>query len=113
MTMDRIEKRIVTLLREFPLDTKEQVLAFVEFLQTRIERPSVPTEPLTIPRPTQETVVKAIRRLSATYPMLDRGKILTETSTLMSQHVLGGREAAEVIDDLERLFQEHFERSKD
>ncbi|MDA8390345.1 MAG: Crp/Fnr family transcriptional regulator [Gammaproteobacteria bacterium] len=108
--MDRTEKRILTLLREFPPDAKGQVLAFVEFLQTRIERPAVPAEPVAIPRPAEETVVKAIRRLSATYPMLDRGKMLNETSSLMSQHVLGGREAAEVIDELERLFQAHFER---
>ncbi len=113
MTMDRTEKRIMALLREFPADAREQVLAFTEFLYARMDRPAVPAEPVVIPRPAQETVVKAIRRLSATYPMLDRGKMLSETSTLMSQHVLGGREAAEVIDELERLFQAHFERLRD
>lgn len=110
--MDRTEKRVLALLREFPPETKEQVLAFAEFLSARMERPPAPVEPVVIPRPAEETVVKAIRRLAATYPMLDRGKMLSETSTLMSQHVLGGREAAEVIDELERLFQEHFGRIK-
>jgi hypothetical protein len=44
-----------------------------------------------MPRPSQESVVAAIKRLSKTYEMLDRGPMLNETSALMSAHVLQGR----------------------
>lgn len=107
--MDRLEKRLLTAVRDLPEDAQAQVLAFAEFLLSRLAIPSAPTEPVAIPRPPGESVVKAIKRLAATYPMLDRGKMLNETSALMTQNVLGGREATLVIDDLEALFQAQFE----
>ncbi len=107
--MDALEKRLLLVVRDFPEDSKQQVLAFAEFLRSRLTVPSVPTEPLVIPRPAAgETVVGAIKRLAATYPMLDRGKMLNETSSLMAQNALGGRPAVEVIDDLEALFRSHY-----
>jgi hypothetical protein len=41
--------------------------------------------------------------------MLDRSKMLNETSVLMTQHVISGRDAVEVIDELEILFRRHYE----
>lgn len=67
-----------------------------------------PQQPAHIARPDDETVVAAIKRLSTIYPMLDRSKMLNSTSALMSQHVMQGRAAAEVIDELETLFQSHY-----
>lgn len=107
--MDRVEKRLLTVVRDLPEEAQAQVLAFAEFLLSRVVLPPAPTEPIAIPRPQEESVVKAIKRLAATYPMLDRGKMLNETSALMTQNVLGGREAALVIDDLEVLFRDQFE----
>ena len=90
----------------------EQLLEFAEFLYARhaavvVAAPLLPQE---IPRPAQESVIKAIKRLAATYPMLDRGKMLHETSALMTQHVVQGRDAVAVIDDLEALFRQHYAR---
>lgn len=62
-----------------------------------------------IPRPEEESVVAAIKRLSESYHMLERSALLTETSSLMTAHVMHGRTADEVIDDLEALFQRHYE----
>ncbi|MHB1752433.1 MAG: Crp/Fnr family transcriptional regulator [Acidiferrobacter sp.] len=109
--MNRHEKRLLAVLRELSEDGQEQVLAFAEFLHLRQGRvePLVPTEPVVIARPEGESVVRAIKRLAASYPMLDRGKMLNETSTLMAQCVIGGRPTEEVIDDLETLFRTHFE----
>ena len=82
------------------------LLDFAEFLAARVEQGS--SEQLLEPRPEQrparESVVAAIKRLSRTYYMLDRSAMLNETSSLMGAHVLNGRPAAEVIDDLETLF---------
>ena len=42
------------------------------------------------------------------YPMLDRERMLSETSGLMAAHTLQGRAAKEVIDDLEAMFERHY-----
>jgi hypothetical protein len=73
-------------------------------------RDSEPPRPEAIPRPDTETVVAAIRRLTATYPMLERDRLLHETSELMTGHVMQGRPATEVIDELEIVFRRHYER---
>ncbi|MCK5386268.1 MAG: hypothetical protein KAJ39_03720, partial [Gammaproteobacteria bacterium] len=48
-------------------------------------------------------------RLSATYPMINKDKLLDETSSLVSQNMLQGRDAVEVIDELEIVFKKHYE----
>lgn len=62
-----------------------------------------------IPRPAEESVIKAIRRLTATYPSMDKKDLLTKASSLMSQHLLQNRPAMDVIDELEQLFEKHYE----
>jgi hypothetical protein len=59
-------------------------------------------------RPEGESVVMAIKRLTRTYPMIDRRKLMGPTSLLMSQHALQGRAATEVIDELEVVFERHY-----
>ena len=68
----------------------------------------VSERPLDIPRPENESVVKAIRRLSKTYPMLEKKNLIDGASVLMSAHVLQGRPADQVINELELLFEEHY-----
>ncbi len=106
---DSFEKRLLGLVRRLPPAQAEQLLAFAEFLADRHAVAATATEPIPIPRPSGENVINAMKRLSATYPMLDRAKILDEASHLMTQHVIHGRAAAEVIDELEVLFRRHYE----
>ena len=40
--------------------------------------------------------------------MVDRATLLNETSSLMSQHLMQGRAAVEVIDELETLFEKRY-----
>jgi len=42
--------------------------------------------------------------------MLDRAELLNETSSLMASHVLGGKDAHDVIDEIEALFARHYSR---
>jgi hypothetical protein len=89
--------------------------AFAEFLAGRCaaaDRVVALVEPLEIPRPAEESVIAAIRRLSRTYHMLDKAAVLHETSGLMSAHILQGRAATDVIDELESLFLRHYERHR-
>lgn len=104
------EKRLREILSDLPEAQAVALLEYAEFLAARYNGPKEITTPLNIPRPPEESVIKAIRRLSATYPMLDRSKMLNETSSLMTQHVLQGRAAAEVIDELESMFKRHYEK---
>ncbi len=67
-------------------------------------------EPELSPRPENESVVKAMKRLSAGYFMLDRASIFHQASALMTEHIMQGRPAGEVIDDLEALFLREYQK---
>jgi hypothetical protein len=108
-------RRLVRAFNALDRADRETLLAFAEFLlHRRADAPSQRSHPAgvpdpdPIPRPAEETVVAAIKRLSKSYEMLDRGPMLNETSALMSAHVLQGRPAAEIIDELESLFERHY-----
>ena len=104
------QRSLIRLYTGLNKDQRATLLAFAEFLASRKgaeadvdEKPAWP-EPKPLPRPGQESVIGAIKRLSESYFMLDRSELLTETSSLMSAHIMKGREASAVIDDLETLF---------
>lgn len=68
-----------------------------------------PPQPRVIPRPEQERVVDAIKRLAETYPMLDKKKLLNQTSGLVAEHVMGGKSARLVIDEMEIAFRRAYD----
>ncbi|MEY6432989.1 hypothetical protein ABC977_11290 [Thioalkalicoccus limnaeus] len=105
------ETRLLGHYRELDASDRSALLAFAAFLVARradqqLARP--PAEPRHEPRPDQETVVAAIKRLSASYYMLDPGVLFGETSALVSAHVLQGRTADDVIVELEQVFERHY-----
>ena len=104
-------KRLKSIFSGLPAEAKAVLMEFAEFLAERhpVETTEL-AEPEPIPHPRQESVIKAIKRLSATYPMLDPSILLNETSLLMSQHILQGREARSIIDELEILFRDAYEK---
>lgn len=108
--MKRDEKDLLKHFRALPPEQQETVIAFAEFLSGRVaETPRIIGEPQPIPRPAEEKVVQAIKRLRLTYPMLDHGKMLHELSDHMSRHLMMGKPAAETIDEIEALFRRHYE----
>ena len=107
--MKPIEKKLLKLFNRLAAPERDMVLGFAEYLAARAQGDGKPVssavpEPKDIPRPENESVVAAIKRLSSTYHMLDDPRLLNEVSILMSQHVMQGREAQPVIDDLQVLF---------
>lgn len=119
---DDPNRRLLALLARMGDADREVLLRFAEFLArdgaavpaTASGEPApveVP-EPEAVERPADEKVVEAVRRLSRTYFMLDKKSMLGATSDLVTQHILQGRDAAEVIDELERVFLESYERMK-
>jgi hypothetical protein len=105
-------KKLLRLFRDLSPARQAALLEYAGFLASRDEAEglnAVPQEPVHIPRPEQESVVKAIQRLMASYPMLDRNKLLHETSAQMTRHVMQGIPAVEVIDELEVIFRRQYE----
>ena len=104
---------LAQLYRGLDAQAQQSLSDYARFLEitARANQPAPPSEPLTIPRPDKESVVGALKRLRQTYPMLDAGRtLLDQASSLMTQHLVHGRNAIEVIDELEDLFVEHFQR---
>lgn len=107
--MKSAEKQLTDIFRQLPEQEQKTLLEFAEFIKSRA--PSLltlVTEPLNIPRPEKESVVAAIKRLNKTYPMIKSSAVLHETSNFMMQHIMSGRSAEDVIDDLEILFEQRF-----
>ena len=114
------ERRLLKILRTLNAQDRATLMAFGEFLlaggasldATGGESAPVaapPSAPQHEPRPPEESLIAAIKRLRRVYPMLDPGEMLHETSALMAAHVLQGRDAGEVIDELEVLFVTRYE----
>jgi len=108
------QQRLLKLFRQLSQNEQESLLSYAEFLaQREAGEAAAPDErqlPEEIPRPQSETVVAAMRRLSQTYYMLEKDVLLHEASELMTAHLMQGRPAAEVIDELETVFRRHYER---
>lgn len=108
----RDSKRLVSIFRSLSESRQQALLDYAEFLAGKESADTAaapPAEPLPIPRPEQENVVKAIQRLMQTYPMLDRKRIFHEASGQMTRHLVHGVAAAEAIDELERIFARQYQ----
>lgn len=108
--MKKSTKKLLEFYRDLPDEVAQQLLDYAEFLASRykveVKDVSLPEEIL---RPDKESVVVAVKRLSATYPMLNKDTLLNETASLVSQNMLQGRDAIEVIDELEAIFSRQYD----
>ena len=112
----RDSKRLVGIFRSLSETRQHALLEYAEFLagKENTEIASAPSrEPLPIPRPAQENVVKAIQRLMQTYPMLERNRVFHEASAQMTRHLIHGVPASEAIDELERIFARQYQTHLD
>lgn len=103
--------RLQQLVEQLPDELLPGLLDYTEYLLERSgprQRSLQTPEPL--PRPAEESVVAAMKRLRQSYHMLDHSKMLHECSGLMAGHLMQGRPASEVIDELEVLFTRHYQR---
>ncbi len=109
--MKRDAKALADLFNALDKERQESLFDYAEFLLSRggAVRREI-GEPLSIPRDEAETVVGAIKRLKLTYPMIDSMKVFALASDLMTDHMVKGRDAAEVIDEIEALFEETYQK---
>ena len=114
--MNKTEKKLLAVFSEFDDNDQNSLMAFAEFLWEKASKEgrSYVEEQvmLEISRPGEEKVVAAIKRLSATYPMLPKDSLMNQTASLMSEHILQGRVANDVIDELEKLFRSRYDEFK-
>jgi len=108
------ERRLLQAWRSLPEGSRASLLDYADFLLQRQTTAAavavVPQIPLDIPRPNEESVIKAVRRLKATYPMLDSDHgLLNEVSAQMTRHIIHGEKADSVIDQLEVIFRHKYD----
>ena len=118
------ENRLLELFRGLSETEASSVLDFAEFLAVRdpqLKSVVVPTtttirsepvkipDPVIIPWPDGESVIAAVKRLSASYPMLGKDTMLNATADLVSHTIMGGRDIIEAIDELEEIFSTQYQ----
>jgi len=109
--LKKSEKKLLNQFRALSEEAQFSLIQFCDFLSS--QHTASEQEELAIPkniaRPNKESVVLAMRRLSETYFMVDKDTIFNEASSLMTQHILQGRDGVEVIDELEVLFKKNYD----
>ena len=107
--MKKSKKKLLEYFHALPDEAAQQLVDFAEFLAARYQTESNEiSPPEVIARPEKESVVAAVKRLSATYPMLNKDTLLDKTASLVTQHMIQGRAAVEVIDELEQIFSDSY-----
>ncbi len=127
--MSDIQEQLLACLQTLSAEEQRSLLDFARYLAERNGAVSLPDpaqlapvaaerkpeplpEPRDMERPESEKVVAAIKRLSQTYFMLDKTRMLGHTSGLMTQHIMAGRDAREVIDELEGIFRREYDEMR-
>lgn len=113
MTNDKIKtsKALIELYESLDEERKQSLSDFADFLYAKagpvLKEVPPPDE---IPRPEQETVVGAIKRLKSKYHMVESMSVFSKASSLMTDHMVSGRDVIEVIDEMEDLFDDAYNK---
>jgi Flp pilus assembly protein TadB len=113
-------QQLLALFESLAPGEQASLLAFAEFLAARgkpapppVTRAIAPLpEPEAIERQPGESIVAGLKRLSKTYPMLDKSEMLSATSDIVATNIMQGGDAAQVIDELEEIFATHYRQLK-
>ena len=116
--METTEKHLLQLFSQLAAGDQATLLAFAEFLYGRgsfgetmaAAEPVVIEEPGQIERPAEESIVGCLKRLSNSYPMLDKNVMLRATSELVATSLMKGGDTVVAIDELEEIFRIQYEQ---
>lgn len=91
-------------------ERKLSLCDFADFLYAKAEPISkeIPA-PEDVSRPQEETVVGAVKRLKIKYHMVESMTVFSAASSLMTDHMVKGRDVVEVIDEMEQLFESAYD----
>ncbi len=109
--MKRDVKALVDLFNKLDKDQQQSLFDYAEFLQSRggVVQQDI-ARPVEIPKPEKESVVGAIKRMKQSYPMIDSMEVFAVASDLMTDHMVKGRDAEQVISEIEALFEETYKK---
>jgi hypothetical protein len=109
------EKKLIEVFNQLNKTDQSSILSFAEFLLSQsdvIVKPKVIEQAIDIDRPSKESVIAAIKRLTATYPMIKKSGVLDQAAKVMTDHMMHGKKAELAINELELIFAEHYELYK-
>lgn len=110
MKDEKETSRLLSIFESLNQERKHSLLEYAEFLQSKGDLVTQEVAPVVaIDRPDEETVVGAIKRLKLTYPMVESMSVFSASSSLMTEHMINGRDAVEVIDDMEKIFDQAYQ----
>jgi hypothetical protein len=107
--MIKSSKELIDLYEAMDDERKLSLCDFADFLYAKagpVVKEIPPPED--VPRPEQETVVGAVKRLKTKYHMVESMTVFSAASSLMTDHMVKGRDVVEVIDEMEVLFEEAY-----
>ncbi len=110
--MKKNEKLFLNQFKQLNELQQQSVMDFTFFLlsqQNNHEQGKIQV-PQLIDKQADESVIAALKRLTATYPMINKNGVLDKATLLMSQHLLQGKEKIKVIGELESLFSEKYQQ---
>lgn len=118
--MNEQEQKLLDYFRRLSAPDSHALLRYAEFMASPAASSTVTTtveietavletgteiqKPQLIERPQNERVVDALKRLSSSYPMLEKKKLLDKSADFVAQHVMFGKPAKDVIDEIETMF---------
>ncbi len=104
-------KALIDLYESMDDERKRSLCDFADFLYAKADPISkeIPA-PEDMPRPQQESVVGAVKRLKVKYHMVESMSVFSAASALMTDHMVKGRDLIEVIDEMEILFEDAYDK---
>lgn len=114
MNKIKSSEQLVSLFESLDDESKQSLSDFADFLLAKngpVIKEIATLQP--IDRPEKETVVGAVKRLKATYHMVESMTVFSAASALMTDHMVKGRDLVEVIDEMEELFEGAYKKLVD
>lgn len=114
MSAVKSSKKLIALYESLDKDRQHSLSDFADFLLAKSGPvlKEVP-QPDDILRPETETVVGAVKRLKLKYHMVESMSVFSAASALMTDHMVKGRDVVEVIDEMETLFFDEYNKLLD
>ena len=117
--LSKAERKLCKFYKSLPEGERETLLLFAEFLNTKQtaskkadEAEAVLQHPILSIAEENESVVKGIKRLKTSYFMIENEDLLHKVSSLMSEHIMKGVSAQDVIPKIEAVFEQFYQDYK-
>lgn len=117
--LSKAERKLCKFYKSLRESERETLLSFAEFLNSKQTASEVANKveavlhkPLLSIAEDNESVVKGIKRLKTSYFMIDDEDLLHQVSSLMSEHIMKGVSAQDVIPKIEAVFEQFYQDYK-